>query len=96
VTIGVFDPVASKDHDGENPGSDVARWLSHHGCHVNLQQYPSGGQEIGDCIQKRSAETGADLVVMGAYGHSRMRQTVFGGTTRSVIDQTDFAALLAH
>jgi len=39
---------------------------------------------------------GADLVVMGAYGHSRMRQTVFGGTTRSVIDQTDFAALLAH
>lgn len=96
VTIAVFDPVASKDQDGENPGSDVARWLSHHGCHVNLQQYPSGGQEIGECIHKRSAETGAHLVVMGAYGHSRMRQTVFGGTTRSVVDQTDFAVLLAH
>lgn len=96
VTIGIFDPVASTDRDGENPGSDVARWLSHHGCHVNLQQYPSGGKEIGDCIQKHSAEAGADLVVMGAYGHSRMRQAIFGGTTRSLIEQADMPVMLAH
>ncbi len=96
VTIGVFDPVASPGRDGENPGSDVARWLSHHGCHVNLQQYPSGGKEIGACIQKRSTEAGADLVVMGAYGHSRMRQAVFGGTTRLVVEQTNVAVMLAH
>jgi nucleotide-binding universal stress UspA family protein len=96
VTIGVFDPIATADRDGENPGSDVARWLSHHGCHVNLQQYPSGGKEIGTCILKRSTEAGADLVVMGAYGHSRMRQAVFGGTTRSVVEQTDVPIMLAH
>ncbi len=96
VTIGVFDPVASADRDGENPGSDVARWLSHHGCHVNLQQYPSGGKEIGACIQKYSTETGADLIVMGAYGHSRMRQAVFGGTTRLLVEQKDVPVMLAH
>lgn len=94
TTIGVFDPVTSRD--GENPGSDVARWLSHHGCHVDLQHYPSGGEEIGRCILNRAAETGADLVVMGAYGHSRMRQAVFGGTTRTLIEQTDMPVMLAH
>lgn len=94
ITIGVFDPVTSRD--GQNPGSDVARWLSHHGCHVDLQQYPSGGDEIGACILRRAAETGADLVVMGAYGHSRMRQAVFGGTTRSLIEQTVMPVMLAH
>ena len=96
VTIAVFDPVTSQDRYGENPGSDVARWLSHHGCHVDLQQYPSGGEEIGTCIQKRATETGADLIVMGAYGHSRMRQAVFGGTTKSMVEQTDRPVMLAH
>ncbi|MFX0541457.1 universal stress protein [Roseovarius sp. S4756] len=96
VTVGIFDPVESVDRFGENPGSDVARWLSHHGCHVTVQSYPSGGHEIGKCIHTRSTEIGADLVVMGAFGHSRLRQAVFGGTTRSVVDQTEFPVLLAH
>ncbi|MFX0546763.1 universal stress protein [Roseovarius sp. S1116L3] len=96
VTVGIFDPVESADRFGENPGSDVARWLSHHGCHVTVQSYPSGGAEIGERIRARSAEMGADLVVMGAFGHSRMRQAVFGGTTRSVVEQTEFPVLLAH
>lgn len=92
--IGIFDPITSRD--GENPGSDVARWLSHHSCKVDLRQYPSGEEEIGKCILKRAAEAGADLVVMGAYGHSRMRQAVFGGTTRTLIEQTDMPVMLAH
>ncbi len=94
ITIGVFDPVTSRD--GENPGSDVARWLSHHEGKVDLQEYPSGGEEIGACILRRATEAGADLVVMGAYGHSRMRQAVFGGTTRTLIQQTDMPVMLAH
>lgn len=96
VTIGVFDPDSSPGRDGENPGSDVARWLSHHGCHVDLQQYPSGGQEIGSCILRRATEAGAEMVVMGAYGHSRMRQAVFGGTTRTLVEQTEMPVMLAH
>ncbi len=96
VTIGLFDPVAAPGRDGDNPGSDVARWLSHHGCHVTVQQYPSGGEEIGTCILRRAAEIGAELVVMGAYGHSRLRQAVFGGTTRRLIAQRDLPVLMAH
>ena len=96
VIIGCFDPVMTAEKDGLDPGTDLAAWLSHHGCNVTVSQYPSGGNEIGQCIQDRSDEIGADLVVMGAYGHARMVQTVFGGTTRTMFEQVDLPVLLTH
>lgn len=96
VTIACFDPVTTEEMQGADPGADVAGWLSHHGCSVTLSQFPSGGQEIGKCILDRARETGADLVVMGAYGHARLIETIFGGTTRTMIEQTDMPVLLAH
>ncbi len=96
VVIGCVDPVMTADRDGQDPGTDVAAWLSHHGCNVTVSQFPSGGREVGQCIQDRAQEFGADLIVMGAYGHSRMIQTVLGGTTRSMMDQTEIPVLFAH
>ncbi len=96
VTVALFDPVANNLRDGENPGSDVAAWLTHQGCNVTVQQYPSGGEEIGTVMMKRARESAADLIVMGAYDHSRLRETVFGGTTRTLIDQQDYPILLCH
>ncbi|PTX53835.1 nucleotide-binding universal stress UspA family protein [Litoreibacter ponti] len=96
VVIACFDPVMSEARDGPDPGTDVAKWLSHHGCKVTVSQFPSGGREIGQAIQDRAKEFGADLVVMGAYGHARMIQTVLGGTTRSLLEQTDLPVLFAH
>lgn len=96
VVIGCIDPVRTPERDGQDPGTDVAAWLSHHGCKVTVSQFPSGGREVGQCIQDRAREFGADLVVMGAYGHARMVQTVLGGTTRSMIGQMDLPILLAH
>ena len=96
VVVGIFDPVLTSYGDGENPGSDVARWLTHQGCKVDLQQFPSGGIEIGEGILKRAAECEADLIVMGAYDHSRMLEVVFGGTTQLLVEQTERQVLLAH
>lgn len=96
VTLCVIDPRARASADGQDPGTGVATWLSHHGCNVTVQQTPSGGKPNADVILRCASETGADLVVMGAYGHSRMQQRVFGGTTRSMIEQTGQAVLLAH
>lgn len=96
VVIACFDPVMTAAADGQDPGVDVAEWLSHRGCNVTVSQFPSGGLEMGRAIQDRAAETGADLVVMGAYGHARMIQTILGGTTRTMIEQTDLPLLLAH
>ena len=78
------------------PGTDVAAWLTHQRCRVAVQQYASGGQEIGTAILKRAKETGADLIVMGAYDHSRLRERVFGGTTRTLIEQSACPVLLSH
>ena len=96
ITIASFDPIMTESRDGGDPGSDLAKWLSHHGCAVTVQQYPGGGNEIGDCILERAAELGADMAVMGAYGHARMRQAVFGGTTRTLTEQTSLPVFLAH
>lgn len=96
VIIGTVDPVMSEYGAGEDPGVDVAKWLTHHGCKVTVQQYPSGGRDVGSCILDRSKEVGADLIVMGSYGHSRAREAFFGGTTRTLIEQTDHAVFLAH
>ncbi|MFY0312802.1 universal stress protein, partial [Leisingera sp. D0M16] len=91
-----FDPDMSDARDGEDPGADAAAWLSHHGCTVTLSQFPTGGHDTGSAIQDRAREAGADLVVMGAYGHSRLREAVFGGTTRSMLEQTALPVLFAH
>lgn len=96
VTIACFDPHATQDHEGADPGTDVAAWLSHHGCKVSVSQFPTFGREVAQCIQDRAAELGADLVVMGAYGHSRLMEAVFGGTTRTMMEQTKQPVLLAH
>ncbi len=96
IVVGCFDPVMTEAADGTNPGSGVAAWLSHHGCHVTVNQYPSGGKEIGTCIRDRAGEVGADLVVMGGYGHARLLEAVFGGTSRTMMDQTDLPVFLAH
>jgi nucleotide-binding universal stress UspA family protein len=96
VVIGCIDPVMTPERDGQDPGTDLAAWLSHHGCKVTVSQFPGGGLPVGQCIQDRANEVGADLVVMGAYGHARMLQTVLGGTTRSMVKQTQLPVFLAH
>lgn len=96
VIVGTIDPVMTEFRDGQDPGVDAAKWLTHHGCKVVVQQSPSGGKDVGACILDRAKEAGADLIVMGAYGHSRAREAIFGGTTRMLVEQVDQAVFLAH
>ncbi|NVK13205.1 MAG: universal stress protein [Rhodobacteraceae bacterium] len=96
VVIGCFDSITSDQRNGEDPGTDAAAWLCHHGCNVTVSQFPSEGQDVGHGILQRAREARAGLVVMGAYGHSRLREAVFGGTTRTMIDQTELPVLFAH
>lgn len=96
VTIGCFDPITRADADGQEPGAGLARWLSHKGCDVTVSQYPTGGEEIGRVLLDRANDVGADLIVMGAYGHSRLREAVFGGTSRTMMEQTNRQVLFAH
>lgn len=96
VIVGLFDPVMNKHSDGEDPGTEVAAWLSHHGCNVTLQQRPTGGRGVGKSIIESANETGAELVVMGAYGHSKLQQWMFGGTTSVMLKEADIPVFFAH
>lgn len=96
VIVACFDPITTVQNEGADPGTGVAAWLSHHRCNVTVSQFPTGGREVAQCIQDRAREQGADLVVMGGYGHARMIQAVFGGTTRTMMEQTELPILLAH
>lgn len=96
VTIACFDPDVSRYGDGENPGSDLATWLSHHGVTVTVQEYATGRYKVGDALIIRAKELTADLVVMGAYGRSRWNERFFGGTTETMIQQRDLPVLMAH
>lgn len=96
VIVACFDPKVTDDGEGADPGTDVATWLSHHGCSVTLSQFPTGGREVAQCICDRASEVGADVIVLGAYGHARMFEAIFGGTTRTMIEQTALPVFLAH
>ena len=67
------------------PGGQIAATLARHGVSVTIKAEPSGGTPVAACIENRLVETGADLLVMGGYGHSRLSEFLFGGVTRSIL-----------
>ncbi len=82
---------------GSEPGADLALFLSRHGVPVTLAPVPSAGHRIAEVIRRRVSESGADLLVMGAYGHSRLREALIGGPTRALLEELPSApVLLAH
>lgn len=74
----------------------VIDYLSRHGIPARAQVLPEGGTHAGAVLLEEAARLGAGLLVMGAYGHGRARQLIFGGTTRHVIEQARLDVLLAH
>jgi nucleotide-binding universal stress UspA family protein len=81
---------------GEEPGADVARYLARHDVGVEVRAMSSGGQDVGHVILGRAAAFGADLVVMGAYGHSQLSEWVFGGVTRTVLREAEVPVLMSR
>jgi nucleotide-binding universal stress UspA family protein len=92
----VIDPPDTLDEAPEAAGAEIAAALSRHGATVSVSVQKSGGVSIDDVIQNRIAETGADLLVLGAYSHSWLRQLLFGGVTRTVLRSVQVAAFLSR
>ena len=85
-----------KSMESKASGVALAKNLAHHGVRVDLETVNVERREIGDALLDYVATRGGDLLVVGAYGHSRLRETVFGGTTRSLIERSPAPILLAH
>lgn len=81
---------------GDLPGADIAEHLARHGLKVNAARTAGLDIDVGDVLLNEAADSGADLIVMGAYGHSRMRELVLGGATRHILDHMTVPVLLSH
>jgi nucleotide-binding universal stress UspA family protein len=78
------------------PDTSIAAALARHGIKPSVRTSIAGEISVGDEILSRLADMGADLLVMGAYGHSRMREMVFGGVTRHIFRHMTVPALFSH
>jgi nucleotide-binding universal stress UspA family protein len=96
VTVLTIDGGASLNGHGASPGSDIALYLARHGVNTVASQTVSGDVDVGSVILSRSYDIGADLIVMGAYGHSRAHEIVMGGATRMLLQSMTAPVLMSH
>jgi nucleotide-binding universal stress UspA family protein len=96
VIVLIVDPEVSADGHGQEPGADVALWLARHGVNITVQRDVALDAKIGEIILSRAADCGADLIVMGIYGHSRLREMVLGGVSRTLLASMTVPVLMSH
>lgn len=77
-------------------GDELAAYLAWHGVIAETRVIPQGERPVGAMLLAAAAEVGADLLVMGAYSHSRMRQLILGGVTKLVLAESTLPILMAH
>lgn len=96
VRIVIIDPQDDPEFRDRVAGINITEALARHGVNCFAESLATGGLEHGDALLRKAREAGAGLIVMGAYGHSRLAEFVFGGATRSVIDHLDRPVLFSH
>lgn len=96
VRVTLVDPTASSARSGEEPGADVATYLARHGITVTVDRLASGGRRVDEVLNQQALDVSADLMVMGGYGHSRLRERIFGGVTRATLDKAGVPVLMMH
>lgn len=94
VEVLMFNPPI--DESGERqPGADIALYLARHNIQVNVRQETTES-ETANALLSRAADLSADLLVMGCYGHSRLREIILGGMTRTILQSMTLPVLMAH
>jgi nucleotide-binding universal stress UspA family protein len=96
VEVLVVDHERHRAGHGQEPGADIARHLARHGAHVEVRRVSSDGKDVGQLLLSQAAALGADLLVMGAYGHSQFREWMFGGVTRTVLYEAGLPVLMSR
>jgi nucleotide-binding universal stress UspA family protein len=81
---------------GEEPGADISLHLARHGVEVEVQRIEAPDLDPANAILSHLADQSGDLLVMGAYGHSRLREFVLGGVTRTILEEMTVPALMSH
>jgi nucleotide-binding universal stress UspA family protein len=97
VEVLVIDQERSAGH-GQEPGADVARHLARRGVKAETRRLSSTieKKDVGHLLLSQAATFGADLLVMGAYGHSQLRDWMFGRVTRTVLREASLPVLMSR
>lgn len=96
VRVVRIDPQKDPSLRGNVAGADLAETLSRHGVKAEAQGYPTDGLDEGQALMRCAEDAGAGLIVMGAYGHSRLAEFIFGGATRFVLTRMARPVLMSH
>jgi nucleotide-binding universal stress UspA family protein len=96
VRIVRVDPQKDPALRGSVAGADLAESLARHGVKAETQGYPTDGMDEGQALMRCAEDSGAGLIVMGAYGHSRLAEFIFGGATRFVLTRMTRPVLMSH
>ncbi|RZI44397.1 universal stress protein [Herbaspirillum sp. HC18] len=92
VEVAVFNP---GDAHGEMPGADIALYLARHNIKVDVIRQKTR-IDVGNSLLSLAADLGSDMMVMGGYGHSRFREIVLGGVTRTVMEEMTIPVLMSN
>jgi len=95
VRIVVIDP-PRHGPDRSDPGGMLSQMLARHGVKCEIDVLSKTMTRVSDILNRHAADTQADLIVMGAYGHSRFREAILGGATRNMLEQASVPVFLAH
>ncbi|WP_170337126.1 universal stress protein [Ruegeria arenilitoris] len=82
--------------DRSDPGGMLSQMLARHGVKCEIDVLSKTMTRVSDILNRHAADTDADMIVMGAYGHSRFREAILGGATRNMLEQSDVPVFLAH
>lgn len=96
VQVTWLDPQDDMNVPGSLAGAELATALARHGIKVTAEAMPTSGLGAGESLLSHASDLGADLLVMGAYGHSRTREYVFGGATRTILGSMTIPVLMSH
>ncbi len=96
VSVVSVNPGAQPFGHGEEPGADIGLHLARHGIKVEVERVEGRELDTANAILSHLASQGADLLVMGAYGHSRLREFVLGGVTRTILAEMTVPVLMSH
>lgn len=96
VHVVAFNPKRSGNAHGDVPGADIALYLVRHGVKVTVSQQEVPDVDVGNQLLSRAFDLSADLIVMGAYGHSRLQELILGGVTRTLLQSMTVPVLMSH
>jgi len=95
VDIAIIDP-PQHGPDRSDPGGRLSQMIARQGARVEVSVLAKTMPRVSDVLRRHVADIGADMVVMGAYGHSRFREAILGGATRNMLESCEVPVLLAH